>query len=155
MLFLIHYSLPFLFLAAQVMIHIFVYAVFEYENDSVLTVEKFDYFNCDASQPITTFTNGKSTLNLDRSGPFYFISGTDEHCSHGQKLLVEVMAPHPIPASPPTSISNPPEGSSPIMAPANSPYSSDSIEASSSSMVVTSSFMLTLVTFGIVMMLAL
>jgi len=137
------------------MINIFVYAVFEYENDSVLTVEKFDYFTCDASQPITTFTNGKSTLNLDRSGPFYFISGTDEHCSHGQKLLVEVMAPHPIPASPPTTISNPPEGSSPIMAPANSPYSSDSLEASSSSMVVTSSFMSTLVTFGVVMMLAL
>ncbi|CAI8611919.1 unnamed protein product [Vicia faba] len=135
--------------------------VFEYENDSVLSVEKEDYFNCDTSEPITTFTNGKSTLNLDRSGPFYFISGTDDHCNNGQKLLVEVMAPHPIPASPPTptTIAVPPEGfSSPMMAPSNAPYSSDTLDqaASSSTMVVvTSSFMSTLVTFVIVIMLGL
>ncbi|CAJ2661186.1 unnamed protein product [Trifolium pratense] len=131
--------------------------VFEYEKDSVLSVEKFDYFNCDTSEPITTFTNGKSTFNLDRSGPFYFISGTDDHCNHGQKLLVEVMAPHSIPASPPTTIAVPPEGSSPIMAPSDSPYSSDSVDqaTSSSTMVLASSFLSTLITFGIVMMLAL
>ncbi|XP_045810754.1 early nodulin-like protein 1 [Trifolium pratense] len=123
----------------------------------VLSVEKFDYFNCDTSAPITTFTNGKSTFNLDRSGPFYFISGTDDHCNHGQKLLVEVMAPHSIPASPPTTIAVPPEGSSPIMAPSDSPYSSDSVDqaTSSSTMVLASSFLSTLITFGIVMMLAL
>ncbi|KAE9585888.1 putative cupredoxin [Lupinus albus] len=38
------------------------------------------------------------------SGPFYFISGTEDHCTNGQKLLVEVMSPHPIPkSSPPLS----------------------------------------------------
>ncbi|XP_058777180.1 early nodulin-like protein 7 [Vicia villosa] len=145
-----------------IIIHVFlviVYVVFEYENDSVLSVEKEDYINCDTSKPITTFTNGKSTLNLDRSGPFYFISGTDDHCNNGQKLLVEVMAPHPIPASPPTptTIAVPPEGSSsPMMAPSNAPYSSDTLDqatSSSSMVVVASCFMSTLVTFVIVIML--
>ncbi|MCI66300.1 early nodulin-like protein 1-like, partial [Trifolium medium] len=83
--------------------------------------------------------------------------GTDDHCNHGQKLLVEVMAPHLIPASPPTTIAVPPEGSSPIMAPSDSPYSSDTVDqaTSSSTMLLASSFMSTLITFGIVMMLAL
>ncbi|XP_004486773.1 early nodulin-like protein 7 [Cicer arietinum] len=132
--------------------------VFVYQNDSLLTVEKYDYFNCDTTEPITTFTNGKSTLNLDRSGAFYFISGTLDHCNHGQKLLVEVMAPHPIPAlSPPPTISIPPQVSiSPAMAP--SPYSSesDTIQtASSSAIVFTSSFVSTFVTVVVMMMFAL
>ncbi|KAF1859734.1 hypothetical protein Lal_00010318 [Lupinus albus] len=78
--------------------------IFVYQNDSVLTVDKKDYINCDTSNPITVFDNGKSILNLDMSGPFYFISGTEDHCTNGQKLLVEVMSPHPIPkSSPPLS----------------------------------------------------
>lgn len=125
------------------------YAVFEYQNDSVLTVEKWDYFSCVTSDPITAFDNGKSTLNLDRSGAFYFISGTDDHCNHGQKLLVEVMAPHPIDLKSPPPIAAPPEGFSPM-----APSLSDGLEASSSASVVLGSiFMSPLVTFVIVMML--
>ncbi|KAJ1394647.1 Phytocyanin domain [Sesbania bispinosa] len=125
--------------------------VFEYQNDSVLTVEKLDYFNCDSSDPITAFDNGKSTLNLDRSGAFYFISGTDDHCRNGQKLLVEVMSPHPIRESPP-SISLAPEGI-PTMAPTPSESSDDSLEVSAS-VVPSSIFMSPLVTFVIVILLA-
>ncbi|XP_061359130.1 early nodulin-like protein 7 [Gastrolobium bilobum] len=120
--------------------------VFEYQNDSVLTVEKMDYFNCDSSDPITAFDNGKSTLNLDRPGAFYFISGTDDHCNNGQKLLVEVMHPHPIPKFPP-SISLPPEGFSPV---ASSP--SYTIEVSAS-MVLSPIFMCPLASLASVMML--
>ncbi|KAK7261785.1 hypothetical protein RIF29_28105 [Crotalaria pallida] len=139
--------------------------LFEYQNDSVLTVEKMDYFNCDASNPITEFDNGKSILNLDRPGPFYFISGNGDHCTNGQKLLVEVMSPHrPIPKSSPspTSISIPPEGSSSSMAPSPSPSSGggsddslggDSSASSSASVVLSSVPMATLAMFGIVMML--
>ncbi|XP_020965081.1 mavicyanin-like [Arachis ipaensis] len=61
--------------------------VFEYENDSVLSVEEWDYFHCDASNPITAFDNGKSILNLDSPGAFYFISGTAHHCSRGPHYL--------------------------------------------------------------------
>ncbi|TKY48204.1 Early nodulin protein 1 [Spatholobus suberectus] len=123
--------------------------VFEYQNDSVLSVEKWDYINCDASNPITAFDNGKSTFNLDRPGDFYFISGTDDHCKNGQRLLVDVMHPHPILKSPPP-ISLPPEGFPP-MAP---PPSDQSLELSSASLVLTSIFMSPLVTFVSVMLLA-
>ncbi|XP_029129122.1 early nodulin-like protein 1 [Cajanus cajan] len=123
--------------------------VFEYQNDSVLSVEKWDYINCDASNPITAFDNGKSTFNLDRPGDFYFISGTDYHCNNGQKLVVDVMHPHPIPKSPPP-ISLPPQ-SFPPMAP---PPSDDSSEVpSSASTLLTTIVMSSLVTFVSVMML--
>lgn len=134
---------------------VYMRAVFEYENDSVLTVEEMDYINCDASNPITEFTNGKSTLNLDRSGAFYFISGTDDHCIKGQKLLVEVMAPHQVPKSPPPETSIAPEGFSPMLAPSPSYDSDGTIDAvSSSSMLLSSTFIVShLVTFVIVMLL--
>ncbi|KAK4754317.1 hypothetical protein SAY87_002421 [Trapa incisa] len=95
--------------------------VFEYHNDSVLSVDKFGYYHCNVSDPILAFNNGNSTVKLDRPGPFYFISGDPVHCLKGQRLIVEVMSPHPIHRSPP-SIASPPESGS--MAPAISPFSS-------------------------------
>ncbi|XLR33335.1 hypothetical protein HN51_042614 [Arachis hypogaea] len=142
--------------------------VFEYENDSVLSVEEWDYFHCDASNPITAFDNGKSILNLDSPGAFYFISGTAHHCSRGQKLLVEVMSPQhhpvpvPVPESPPPSLLAPqgislspmspsPEAFSPV---ASSPY--DSIaEDSTSIMLSNSAVMAPFATFLVVLLLAL
>ncbi|KAF7814236.1 Early nodulin-like protein 1 [Senna tora] len=69
--------------------------VFEYQNDSIMSVEKWDYYHCDSSEPITAFNNGKSIVNLESNGAFYFISGTDDHCINGQRLMVDVMSPHP------------------------------------------------------------
>lgn len=82
-------------------------------------MEKWDYFHCDPREPITSFDNGNTTFNLDRPGEFYFISGTDDHCQNGQKLIVDVMSPHPI--------SIPPEGFS-AMAP--SPSHTSQVSAS-------------------------
>ncbi|KAK0598125.1 hypothetical protein LWI29_031898 [Acer saccharum] len=48
---------------------------FEYMNDSVLLVEKWGYYHCNTSKDIIAFKNGKSSMKLDRPGPFYFISG--------------------------------------------------------------------------------
>ncbi|KAL2982337.1 hypothetical protein AAZX31_13G336400 [Glycine max] len=124
--------------------------VFEYQNDSVLSVEKFDYMNCDASNPITAFDNGKSTFNLDRPGNFYFISGTDDHCKNGQKLLVDVMHPHTVLKSPPP-ISLPPEGFPPMAPP---PSDDQSLEASSASVLLTFMFMSLFVTSVSVILLA-
>lgn len=135
----------------DVLINAFVYAVFEYQNDSVLSVEKFDYMNCDASNPITAFDNGKSTFNLDRPGNFYFISGTDDHCKNGQKILVDVMHPHSILKSPPPislSPSLPPEGFPPMAPP---PSDDQTLEASSASVLLTTIFMSLFVTFVSVM----
>lgn len=75
---------------------------FEYKNDSVLMVEKWDYYHCNSSDPILALDNGKGIIKLDRSGPFYFISGFPDHCKNGQRLLVQVISP-PLTAPPPDS----------------------------------------------------
>ncbi|KAG2728992.1 hypothetical protein I3843_01G225000 [Carya illinoinensis] len=94
---------------------------FEYKNDSVLVVNKYEYYHCNTSKPIAAFNNGKSVVRLDRPGPFYFISGVPDHCKNGQRLFIDVMSLHPISPSPP-SIAFPPaldEGSSPSPSPSS------------------------------------
>ncbi|KAF5960225.1 hypothetical protein HYC85_001434 [Camellia sinensis] len=61
-------------------------------SDSVLVVNKQDYDNCNTQNPITKMEDGNSVFKLDRSGPFYFISGNKSNCDHGQKLIVVVLA---------------------------------------------------------------
>ncbi|RDX83515.1 Early nodulin-like protein 2, partial [Mucuna pruriens] len=118
--------------------------VFEYEDDTVVSVEKWDYFHCDSNNPINTFDDGNSTVILDSPGAFYFISGTEDHCKNGQKLIVEVMSPH----STPPIISIPPQGFSPL--PALPSHSS----GVSLSIVLPSLFMPFLATFLILLLLA-
>ncbi|XP_038717169.1 mavicyanin-like [Tripterygium wilfordii] len=67
---------------------------FEYQNDSVLVVEKFVYYHCNTSNPFSSFDNGKTVFKLDTPGPCYFICGAPNHCKNGPRLLV-VMGPHP------------------------------------------------------------
>ncbi|KAL1216469.1 Early nodulin-like protein 7 [Cardamine amara subsp. amara] len=67
---------------------------FVYEKDSVMEVDKWGFYHCNGSDPIIAFDNGNSTLNLDRPGLFYFISGSNGHCTSGQRLIVEVMHIH-------------------------------------------------------------
>lgn len=43
---------------------------FEYKEDSVLVVDKFGYYHCNTSNPISAFNDGKTVINLDRPGPF-------------------------------------------------------------------------------------
>ncbi|KAI3416934.1 Phytocyanin domain-containing protein [Psidium guajava] len=99
---------------------------FEYKNDSVLVVDKWSFYHCKTSDPITAFDNGNSTFTLDKPGFFYFISGTTDHCKNGQRLIVDVMSPHRIPHSTPPSIANPPETSMGGLSPYASPLSSAS-----------------------------
>jgi hypothetical protein len=89
-------------------------------------VDKYDYYHCNTSEPITAFNDGKSIVKVDRPGPFYFISGAPDHCNNGQRLLVDVMSPHgphPIAPSPP-SIAFPPE---PDKGPSPSPSQSSGV----------------------------
>ena len=104
---------------------------FEYKNDSVLVVDKWDYYHCNTSKPITAFNNGMSVIKLDRSGPFYFISGNIDHCKNGQRLLVEVMSVHPVSASPPSIAFAPMSDMG--MAPAPSPSSGVQVSVTLSS----------------------
>ncbi|KAI4387000.1 hypothetical protein MLD38_004869 [Melastoma candidum] len=88
---------------------------FEYkEDDSVMVVDKWSYYHCDAANPIEEFTDGNSTFVLDRPGPFFFISGAENHCRNGQRLLVEVIHPKSPPA-----FANPPEGGYNPLSPAS------------------------------------
>ncbi|KAJ4838939.1 hypothetical protein Tsubulata_042302 [Turnera subulata] len=61
------------------------------QKDSVLEVTSEAYLACNTSGPIKEYKDGMTKLTLDRSGPFYFISGANGHCEKGQKMIVVVM----------------------------------------------------------------
>ncbi|XP_077216813.1 early nodulin-like protein 14 [Tasmannia lanceolata] len=65
---------------------------FNDENDSVLQVTREGYESCNVSNPIATYKGGSANIKLERSGPFYFISGENGHCEKGQKLIVVVLS---------------------------------------------------------------
>lgn len=83
-------------------ISLFFLLVWKYEGgkDSVLQVSKEDYANCNISSPIGQYTDGNTKVQLDRPGPFYFISGENGHCEKGQKLVVVVLTPRRISPAP-------------------------------------------------------
>ncbi|KAG7567661.1 Phytocyanin domain [Arabidopsis thaliana x Arabidopsis arenosa] len=71
------------------------FIVFRYESgkDSVLEVTKEAYNSCNTTNPLANYTDGETKVKLDRSGPFYFISGANGHCEKGQKLSLVVISP--------------------------------------------------------------
>lgn len=97
--------------------------VFKYKkgSDSVLIVNKNDFFNCNKAKPVQSLTDGNSVYKFDRSGPFYFISGEAENCNKGQKLEIIVLAvrnnsSHKAPSPTPS-----PKPSPPSLSPAANP----------------------------------
>ncbi|KAK4777426.1 hypothetical protein SAY87_017613 [Trapa incisa] len=95
--------------------------LFKYQKgaDSVLVVRRDNYASCNTEEPIASLTDGDSLFVLNRSGPFFFISGKVENCYSGQKMIVIVLAerditpaPQPLPphtpgaATPPTNAQN-------------------------------------------------
>lgn len=60
----------------------------------MLQVREKDYDKCDRSEPIRGYKDGHTKIELNRSGPFYFISGEEGHCQRGEKLLVVVLSPN-------------------------------------------------------------
>ncbi|CAN6850580.1 hypothetical protein YC2023_015398 [Brassica napus] len=100
-------------------------------SNSVQVVAKADYDACNVNNPIEKFDNGDTEIALNRSGPFYFISGNQEHCTKGQKLIVFVLAIRnqpkvPIsPAKAPSTV-QPPKSHSPVVAPAKAPSTAHS-----------------------------
>lgn len=51
-----------------------------------------DYKICNKSKPLRSFNDGKTKIELSRSGPFYFVSGADGHCEKGQKVEIKVLS---------------------------------------------------------------
>ncbi|CAH9090535.1 unnamed protein product [Cuscuta epithymum] len=64
----------------------------EKEGDKVVQVEREDYERCNASKPISSQSGLNASVVLDHSGPFYFISGSEENCKKGLKLTVVVLS---------------------------------------------------------------
>ncbi|ANM70882.1 early nodulin-like protein 1 [Arabidopsis thaliana] len=101
-------------------------------SDSVQQVMKADFDGCNVRNPIKNFENGESVVTLDRSGAFYFISGNQDHCQKGQKLIVVVLAVRNQPSAPAhspvpsVSPTQPPKSHSPVspVAPASAPSKS-------------------------------
>ncbi|XP_011036692.1 PREDICTED: early nodulin-like protein 1 [Populus euphratica] len=62
------------------------------QKDSVLQVTKEAYAACNTTNPIEEYKDGNTKVKLDRSGPFYFISGAEGHCEKGQKIVVVVLS---------------------------------------------------------------
>ncbi|KAI3949268.1 hypothetical protein MKW92_041272 [Papaver armeniacum] len=87
--------------------------LFEYEDgDSVLVVNKGDYKNCNTTNPISAFDDGKTVFMLTKPGMIYFISGNSIYCKNGGKLIISVMTIHhhqspPVSDSPSVSPTSP------------------------------------------------
>lgn len=69
-------------------------AVFKYKKglDSVLVVNGEAYNKCNTTNPIQTLNDENPIFKFTRSGPFFFISGHNDKCENGEKLIVAVMA---------------------------------------------------------------
>ncbi|XP_044467109.1 early nodulin-like protein 1 [Mangifera indica] len=100
---------------------------FKYNKDSnsVLVVNKDDYFSCNTKNPVQSFSDGDSVFHFSRSGPHYFISGNADNCNKGQKVIVVVMAVrhhhHHAPPTPSPAAASPVVSPSPASHPSLSP----------------------------------
>ncbi|XP_024979148.1 stellacyanin-like [Cynara cardunculus var. scolymus] len=96
---------------------------FRYKNDSVATVEKWGFYHCNSSTPITIHHDGDTVIHLYTMGTVYFISGDRDRCKKGQNMKVEVMGPELVSPFPPTIGTSPENPYSSAMAPCGSPES--------------------------------
>ncbi|KAK1275611.1 Early nodulin-like protein 1 [Acorus gramineus] len=93
--------------------------VWKYEagKDSVLQVTREAYLSCNTTGPVAEHGDGNTTVGLDKSGAFYFISGEKGHCEKGQKLIVVVLSKRSSSVSSPAPAPMDSEG--PAIAPAS------------------------------------
>ncbi|KAG9133016.1 hypothetical protein Leryth_015410 [Lithospermum erythrorhizon] len=110
--------------------------VVEYDpkSDSIMEVTIDDYKNCNKSNPIKSYQDGKTKIVFNRSGWFYFISGADGHCEKGQKIFVYVLhakngsnGPSPSPSSSPSTSPSGQVGGTPTSTPSNIEPTSDAL----------------------------
>uniref|UniRef100_A0A0D9VCI3 Phytocyanin domain-containing protein n=1 Tax=Leersia perrieri TaxID=77586 RepID=A0A0D9VCI3_9ORYZ len=88
--------------------------VYPKDKDSVLEVEPADYNSCNTASYDKKFADGSTAFDLDRAGAFFFISGVDDNCRAGEKLIVMVANSTTTTSSPPpSSSSSSPSGNNP------------------------------------------
>ncbi|EPS65145.1 hypothetical protein M569_09633 [Genlisea aurea] len=64
---------------------------FAYEKDSVMEVDREGYASCYSITPNFFSNDGDTVFTFNRTGFFYFISGSEGHCNRGQKMIVWVV----------------------------------------------------------------
>ncbi|KAF6137813.1 hypothetical protein GIB67_040521 [Kingdonia uniflora] len=79
--------------------------IFKYKkgSNSVLVVTKENFDKCNISSPLKSLDDGNSSFKIEKSGPLYFISGNQDNCTKGQKIVIVVLAirsPPPAPLAP-------------------------------------------------------
>ncbi|KAG7567482.1 Phytocyanin domain [Arabidopsis thaliana x Arabidopsis arenosa] len=102
--------------------------LFKYDSkmDSVLQVTEENYEKCNTEKPLKEHKDGYTTVKLDVSGPYFFISGAPTgNCAKGEKVTVVVQSPNhqPMPKPGPAAVTPtiPPKPSTTSAAPAPAP----------------------------------
>ncbi|KMT16932.1 hypothetical protein BVRB_2g044020 [Beta vulgaris subsp. vulgaris] len=65
---------------------------YDSKKDSVLEVTREAYLSCNTSTPIAEHKKDETKVQLEKAGPYYFISGSQANCEKGEKVIVVVMA---------------------------------------------------------------
>ncbi|KAF5476239.1 hypothetical protein F2P56_007972 [Juglans regia] len=60
-------------------------------TNSMLVVNKDDYYNCNTKNPIKKLEEVDYEFQFERSEPFFFVTGKDQSCEKGHKLIVIVL----------------------------------------------------------------
>ncbi|XP_062175116.1 uclacyanin-3-like [Alnus glutinosa] len=89
-------------------------------SHSVDTVSQADYTSCSSTNPISSNSDGSTTIDLPKTGSMYFICPTAGHCLGGMKLQVNVIAAN---GTSPTTPSPPPSTTTPSGTPSTTPPS--------------------------------
>ncbi|KAL3348761.1 hypothetical protein AABB24_022099 [Solanum stoloniferum] len=85
-------------------------------SHGVDVISKDDYENCNTGNAIESYSDGKTTIKLTKSGPMYFSCPTFGHCQSGMKLSINVQdsstpstpsTPSTTPSTPATTPSTP------------------------------------------------
>ncbi|XP_076929146.1 early nodulin-like protein 7 [Bidens hawaiensis] len=115
---------------------------FHYNIDSVVLVDKYGFYHCDSTHPISYFNDGNTLVTLDKVGTVYFISGNMERCYKGEKMMLNVRKLRQFPPTIADAPYNPYYG----MAPAPSQvFGAGTYEDSGSSVAVSASVMVYIV----------
>ncbi|XP_022851743.1 early nodulin-like protein 1 [Olea europaea var. sylvestris] len=65
---------------------------YDSKTESMLKVTEEDYKICNNANQIKSHHDGETTISLEKSCLFFFISGAEEHFYNGQKLEVMVLS---------------------------------------------------------------
>ncbi|XP_015087511.1 mavicyanin-like [Solanum pennellii] len=64
--------------------------VYDKTQNNVLRVSLSDFHNCNAANPIRSYSSGNDSITIMGPGHYYYICGFPGHCQTGQKVDIRV-----------------------------------------------------------------